>query len=230
MVKKTTKRRGTRKGMKYTKLKRASKSRISTFYGFNKPMAIVPDRFQTKLLYSEFLARAPGAISDQYIYSLNSLYDPNVTAAGSQPSGYDQLASLYGAYRVLKAKYRMTITSNLTGVSMIITAQPSMSSTEPNSVNESLRSPFSSYRVIGINSAEGAVTFSRTVDLKKFTGVRGYDSDDNYGAGIGASPAFQVYLQTNVASSDGATNVNYNSLLVIEYFCEFYNRIQLNLS
>lgn len=40
-----------------------------------------------------------------YTYSLNNLYDPDKTGTGSQPINFDQIASLYTQFRVVRCDY-----------------------------------------------------------------------------------------------------------------------------
>lgn len=57
------------------------------------------------LLYSDNRLITPsGANATAYVYSANGLFDPDVTGAGHQPMGFDQLMALYEHYTTLQGK------------------------------------------------------------------------------------------------------------------------------
>lgn len=63
-------------------------------------------RFQRKMLYydnGQTLTGTAGVVNTDF-YSANGLYDPDITGAGHQPIGFDQLMLLYTTYAVIRSK------------------------------------------------------------------------------------------------------------------------------
>lgn len=78
-----------------------------------------PKRLTFTHKYDEhFDLTSTGGIINNFVYSCNSLYDPNVTSTGHQPIYFDQLTALYDHYTVIGAKATFTVTpltANATG-------------------------------------------------------------------------------------------------------------------
>lgn len=67
-------------------------------YAIYRPLrAPVPFKMATKLKYSTGVNvnAAGGRTVGVHVYSANGVYDPDITAVGHQPRGFDQLISLY---------------------------------------------------------------------------------------------------------------------------------------
>lgn len=75
----------------------------------------IPDRFFTKLKYSESRTFSyAGIMPAVYVFRANSIYAPNLTAGplgGHQPLGHDQFETLYLRYRVYGMSYTMTFSN-----------------------------------------------------------------------------------------------------------------------
>lgn len=68
-------------------------------YGF-------PDSLTTNLSYSQSFLLTPSAVNimPTHRFRLNSVYDPDYETGGLQPYWFDQLAAVYGRYKVVGAK------------------------------------------------------------------------------------------------------------------------------
>lgn len=66
----------------------------------------LPKVFKTKLRYSSSVQVNPGIAHSNgtHVFSCNGIYDPDVTATGHQPRGFDQLMPLFDHYRVLASR------------------------------------------------------------------------------------------------------------------------------
>lgn len=71
----------------------------------NLSQQVVPIVGFKKMRYHETIALSiTNAFQAQAIFSLNGLYDPNISGGGHQPLGFDQMMGLYNKYCVLGAK------------------------------------------------------------------------------------------------------------------------------
>jgi len=71
-----------------------------------------PTRLAMRHKYAELtvLTSTTGSLAT-YVVSANSMYDPNVTAAGHQPMYFDELAAIYDHYTVVSSYCKITITT-----------------------------------------------------------------------------------------------------------------------
>jgi hypothetical protein len=63
--------------------------------------ANIPDMSALKFIYEDYRTITSSSGIGEYVYRLNSLFDPDFTGVGGQPPGFDQWKLLYGVYRVL---------------------------------------------------------------------------------------------------------------------------------
>lgn len=61
----------------------------------------IPDETCIKFVYSDYRTITSSTFQGEYVYRLNSLFDPDNTGVGGQPDGFDQWKALYGVYRVV---------------------------------------------------------------------------------------------------------------------------------
>jgi len=68
----------------------------------------MPTRFKTKLKYCTPITVTSGTgTCGAHVFSANGLFDPDVTGAGHQPRGFDQLISMYDHYVVARSAIRL---------------------------------------------------------------------------------------------------------------------------
>ena len=87
-------------------------SRKMTIYRKPRDMDIFKP-VTTKLVYTDtILLSSTGSVAfNTHTFRANSVFDPDWTGAGHQPTRFDQLAALYQRYEVLKSKIRVQFTT-----------------------------------------------------------------------------------------------------------------------
>jgi len=134
---------------------------------------LFPPRFRKTLRYAEVgLAHSSGAagIGATYFFAANGLYDPNITGAGHQPMGFDQMMLMYNHYTVVSSK--ITIEANNAGAYGLFPAFGIYLSPDTTNISDPARMMENGLMVykrlsaIGGNGATGAV-YSR--DLPALT-------------------------------------------------------------
>jgi hypothetical protein len=158
-----------------------------------------------KLIYTDYRVLTAVANQANYVYRLNSLFDPDQSGVGGQPAGFDQLKTLYGRYRVLACKCEVEAVSNSTGGNGLLAIAPSDISSLTAVAED----------IAGLRYA-AAATFSqsekaRLVRTYHIGKLLGYGDESMLGnpdaaAATTASPNFQQYLNVNVETGNGATN------------------------
>jgi len=175
------------------------------------------------LRYVETTTLTPsGTTPGFYVFSLNGLYDPNITGVGHQPLGFDQLMTLYDHYFGLKAKVHIqwmndsTFTGALVGYSITDTN----AITTP--LSNRLENPWT--RSVPVNDvASPPIQQTVTIDLAEFFGRKISDLEDTTLRGTSTgNPADQAYLIVwSQLVNSGASALNVDIVVTIEYYAAF---------
>lgn len=188
----------------------------------NRSLQPIPNRYICKMKYSTTIATAAAG---QFIFNLNSLFDPDRTGVGHQPYGFDPLANLYNRYRVIACGWRVQQPASNTGTPVITACLPSndLGVVFP-STDEMLENPRCKY--ITQNPGAAIETLRGKVYLPKLMGrtKTQYMADDNYQATVVSSPneLGLLYLQT----FNGLSGVGFGGIgltVVLEYTVEFFD-------
>lgn len=175
---------------------------------------------------------AAGVAGTENAFSLNSLYDPDITGVGHQPYGYDQMASLYSNYVVqsvsIQARF-LTIGGSADMCCILaLTGQYPVSTTglTVDAVAEKSGITTKTLTASGVNRTViidvPQVALHRTLGLSRAQ----YDNEINtYGAVVSASPNTQSIVRINVASYNGTASEDATCQLTIVYRAKFYNRV-----
>jgi len=189
----------------------------------------VPQRAIVKMKYVEDNLTGNGSTID-YLWNMNSTFDPNLTGTGHQPYGRDTYAALYNRYRVFAFAYRIEVTSGSTGGLRIVTVPNNSTSTFTNYTLAS-ESP---YAVTKVMQAGWPATLTGRVNLPRLNGVLPsvYKSDDRYQAVSGATPTEDLIFHTVVCGADGtAQSANsYFMRVQFTYYVEWFDPVQLGQS
>lgn len=185
-------------------------------------MAPIPDRYLTKLRYSEGNSITYTALSEyaSYQYRLNSIYDPNLTGVGHQPLGHDELANLYNRYRVLGVAYKVVITNRDSNYEGEIAIQLRPNSTLSTKFSDVAESNYSQVRTIRTAPAGGVQTLKGYISIARIRGVKKSvaRNDDTYQALFGANPTREPVLNIYLRNQ----NVNFNMDFAWRVYLTYY--------
>jgi len=168
-------------------------------------MADIPDETCIKFIYSDYRAIVSSSNQGEYVYRLNSLFDPDQTGVGGQPDGFDQWKALYGLYRVVAVDVEVQAVGG-SGVGMLAIA-PTVSATTQSSAEE----------VAGLRRSAGAAfsnqqlaKIRRSWHIGELLGKEDVAilSDPNDCSVYTASPVEQAYLHVATETS-GASDSTY---------------------
>lgn len=205
---------------------RVERLKESGYTSWNRQYPIAP-RTRTWLRYAEAITGLGGAPTQfDYQFRLNSLFDPNFTGAGHQPRGFDQLAALYGRYRVYRARVRVIMQLEQSGIANVVgTIFASNSSNGSAAFNDSCEQPFSS--TSGLSEYQMA-DLKLNVDLAKVNGKtwEAYASDDTTQADVASNPTEIINLHVT-AASPSASAITVSISVIIDYDVEFSDIKQL---
>lgn len=164
-----------------------------------------PAVFPTKLRYTDYRAVVAAGNQLVYVYRLNSVFDPDFTGAGGQPSGFDQLAALYGRYRVIAVDVSVKATEATSGNQALVVMAASDNSALSVNAETLTEQRFSRADVCQF---EGKAARLRA--LWRIGELLGYSDESmlansNVEAAITANPSFQQFLFVQ-AETSGATD------------------------
>lgn len=199
--------------------RRGRKQRGRTNISLN-PVLITPNQRHT-LAFADRRQLTEAALGTgcTYTYSLNGMYDPNITGVGAQPVGFDPLMTMYRRYRVVGARFQLTVV-NRSQNSLTLGYALSDTNALPSTTLAWLVDPKSASFTIGGQSGGhnlkvidrvvkpwNALTVSRTQYMSEF---------DYTGSAV-ANPAINLYLivwaigTTAVADIDLIAKLSYQT-------------------
>jgi len=168
------------------------------------------------------------AISRRYRPSSAFDVDP-LTGATAMP-GFNELAAMYGSYRVSRSRMTLEATSPdarcFNMVLLPLNADPGASPSTA-TINSWPMNPYAKFKLVaGTGSPVSVIKHSMATE--KIFGSKAVYFDDNFAATVGANPANNWFwafaFVTNVSA---VSNININVNTKIELDIEFFNRTQL---
>ncbi len=191
-----------------------------------------PARWDGRLRFSvlgSLSSTTSGACGTEWVFRLNSLYDPDFTYTGHQPYGFDQLAAIYGQYICTAVDVEVIATDpTVDGLALCAVVQPSQAST---SLSGKLSDQISEmeFGAVGYLNNTGAqkIAFRRTFDLANVEGISRaqYASQLSvYGAAVSANPSLSPWLRIACSDLNGVSGSAFRVTTNLVYHAQFYRR------
>lgn len=185
-----------------------------------------PNRLKCTLTYCE---RFPAFVDNTanatvYQYCGNDLFDPNFTGTGGQPTYFDQLAALYGRYRVYASAIAVRFYSNTTAQTTYADCviSPANTTQAGVTVQNILTHPRSKFLTVNVNKS-GMLTEAATTS--EILGVADVEGADRLQALTTASPSERWLWVIAAQSFDSTTAVSLGADVRISYYVEFFDRV-----
>lgn len=208
------------------------------FHGRSNQLAIIPDRYFCKLVYTDHRQSASGgATSALQQFRGNSLFDPDFTNTGGQPRGFPKLAALYGFYRVYASQIKLRFASptgiptaqSLVGLA-VMAHDKSGDVTTASDPQKEEELPRCKAMVVRYGSTDQPI--AQIKKMYKTRAIFGVDkqtviSDDLYGAAVTANPTNSWFWSIFWRNGDDATAANMFIWTKLTFYCEFYNRLEI---
>lgn len=197
--------------------RRFAKRRVQKTTNVNRSLQPVPSRYICKMKYSTNVATD---INGQYIFNLNSLYDPDRTGTGHQPYGFDNLALLYNRYRVISCGWRI---SSPTASYRQIGCIPSNDLGITWDINDMKENPRAKYIIQ--STGGGTMTLHGKSYLPALMGrtKTQYMADDNYQAIVNTSPVENALLYITTATNAGDAEPFAQVQVLLEFTVEWFD-------
>lgn len=186
----------------------------------NRSLQPFAQRYISKMKYSDtFTLTLAG--NGNYIYNLNSIFDPNRTGIGHQPYGHDTLATLYNRYRVINCSYNISFYSGGSVVRVVAIPVNQLYATVP-SISELCEQPRSKWaiQIPGGNTKmiKGKISIPSLMGRTKAQ----YMADDRFQAEYGQSPSEAALLY--IAGADvGDLSATIQCTITLNYLVESFD-------
>lgn len=180
---------------------------------------------ETIILSSDSSGALQGYTGSEYVWNLNSLYDPNQTGTGHQPYGFDQLKLLYQLYTVYGAHIDITVSNpSADGAVFFMSVQAS-------NPNYSLSSQYQDV-IWEKNRAEGFPinnTGSQVKRIKRYYPIHKIEKvlkqkvllDDQYSSNITSSPVLVPVVRVALANSTSTATLTAVCTMKLTYYTMF---------
>jgi len=204
-----------------------SQSRKKATYSnpVTRPLTTISDRTgfgnraTVKMIYSEKfnLGGALLGAANVYQFRLNSIFDPNFTGSGHQPTTHDQLSVIFEEYTVTDVRYKISFVNSSTTVAGLVAIQTADNFNVFTDITTLIEQGQCEWKQLGVlNGHNSIVVMNGQVDNAKVMGVSRskYADDAAYSATFGNSPADVSYL--NVYLSEASTGTAPTTICQLE--------------
>lgn len=211
-----------RKNRRFSKRRRNNNAGLTRI----RMPSLMPDRLQVKLRYADTFSLVSTGVNQRQ-FSMNGLFDPDLTGVGHQPRGFDQWMSLYARYRVYYAKafarFMNNSATNGVNVALVMSNDGSPGITTRVDMYEY---PYSKATLIPQLGSNNIKILKMGNSLRKILSEdKAGIQDMEYAGTPTANPSIQGYIYTYAEDSvTGANNVNTELDMLIIYYCEFFGR------
>lgn len=229
--------RGRRVGRKRTarKTRRPSNKRRRTVARMTP--APISDAMYMKMKYCDSIRLTSAATPVYHIFNVNSLFDPDYSATGHQPFGYDQwmgtsfTTGWYNKYRVSGVSYKITFNNLSTAYLMSCAVVGKINTTVSTDMNTIFEKPRSQCRTMGYGSGSAARAFMRGYfSAAQLLGVTAeeYRTDDKYAGDVTSSPLISPYLHLYIFEpSVGVAGLGIDIQVELTYHTYVYSRVPI---
>lgn len=155
-----------------------------------------------------------------YAFRANSIFDPDATGVGHQPSGHDQWAQLYGQYIVKSARLRISaaVGAGQTEWSVMGVYLSPASVLTATSHSELIEQGKSTWMLLPPSSANPARRLSGSYDAKTEYNIKDVkDNVSRLGAAFGANPTEQCFFVVWLQSFGGSATTDVKWVAELEY-------------
>lgn len=200
-----------------------------------KSLSPFPNKYFCKMTYGEnaiLTAGSTGLYGLEYVYRLNSLYDPDFAGVGHQPYGFDQMGALYRRYLVTAVSITLVFTDpSEDGMIVACSLQPSNATfTLTGASNNQLKEkPQIVTRMLN-DSGEQNCIIKQFMPLHRLEGLHKFQWSANlaeYASDYNANPTRSPYLRVACASARNTSGATVMFRPLIKFYCQWYDRITL---
>lgn len=210
-----------RKTKKYPKRRRRVR-RNSARSSSSRSLALSPaghlgKRWVQRFKYFDRVVLDAGtATIDVHTFRANSLYDPDYTGTGHQPSGFDEFMAFYNHFTVIGSRIKATFLSETadTAGTGIVGINVDDNTSPPTTITTIYEASSPHVKVLTGRDAQGKVICTNQVSTRRFFGHNPMQ-EDNLAGTTSADPAEGVYFHVFATSTDPGATENPGEIRVL---------------
>lgn len=171
-----------------------------------------------------------GGIPANYVFSMNGLYDPDITSTGHNPAFFAQMMTLYDHYCVIGSRARVSFSNTDTSYQQLVALQLKDTNTTDTVTNEILEQGGVKWRTLGAHGSGQAVKdLVINCSPSKFFG-RSVMNGDKYFGTASSNPSDQVFLHIHAGPVEAVDTDIIDCTVEIEYIVVFTEPKQIPLA
>lgn len=211
---------------RYKKRRYKKKPSPSQNWLSNQPLRSSMQASHTYVTYVDVDPGAAGVLG-KHVFSANGMYDPDITGVGTQPLGFDQLATLYNKYTVVGSKIEVTMyNTDATYIQVCGVSVLGDTTGFTGAWTQYAEQARSNYKVMGDNLAERPYTLSGKLSTKAYFGKSPMAEDDLAGT-ILTNPQDQAYFHVWAGPLQGVDTGPVRCVIKITYSAVWHEPAQL---
>lgn len=195
-----------------------------------KPL-ILPDTAFVKMSYTDTIAFS-GAVVYDHRFRGNSIFDPDYTGTGSQPTGRDQWFEFYSSYCVIGSKVEISM-DNRSQYAANFTVFPSNENLAVVGQDLPQTYPYMKNKFLahdGNSQTLGKIsTYMSTAKMYGKTPQAILDCED-FASSFSTDPQQQWFWHICLQSTDDSTDAIADWTITITYYCKLFDRTNLSAS
>jgi len=184
------------------------------------------DHTMVTLIYTAYAQVAPGQETLTYVYSGNSIFDPEVTSGGERPVGYNEWSDFYSKYRVVGSSISVTLQA-LSAMGLCV--YPAIFNGNAASYADAVSQQYAKYVMVGGSSGFNVKRIFHKMGTSKIFGQK-IRQDDLYTANFGANPSAAWYWNLYFDTGVSGTEISATITVRIAYHTELFRRKVANRS
>lgn len=228
-----------KKSKKKTYKRRRRYYRRGTRSGFSRGVVVskqsspLRKTFKVRMKYCENAISLNPTVSGaaSYVFSANGLYDPNISGVGHQPSGFDEMMTMYDHYTVIGAKITCTFVNTDTTYTQQVAIVARDSATPNSDIRESIEAGTCVHSVLSPDGNDRATqTLVYNLNPNKFLGRSKPLSDPDLKGNVAANPTEQVYFHIMADPGNSNDSSIVGATVLIEYTAILHEPKEVGLS
>lgn len=209
-----------RRKRKVYKKKRRNNNAL-TSYTPHKPIGTSFKMITRYSDYSVSMNPGLGGAPSSYVFSLNGLFDPDITGGGHQPIGFDQIIGMYDHYCVIYAKATVIFSNQDGAYSQICALQIKDTNTTTTDMDNVLENAGTVYTVLAPNLT-GGQTKQLTISCSPSTFFgKSVMGSTTYQGTASTNPADGVFLHCITQPQFAVDTSEVRASVLIEYTAIF---------
>jgi len=182
-----------------------------------------PDRLSTTLSYADNARTSSATSFSNIVWSLNSVFDPDVSGAGHQPRFFDQYAAIYARYLVTRVDMRLVVRQRAAhGLGVVLVPTNGAPALSPALYPAEFRR---ATPPMITSSNQPPVEIVKSFSPHAIAGVTEqiYKADDRFQAGVASNPLEVINANAYVYNLDGTTALDCEWSIELKYHVLFFD-------